>query len=570
VSSRIVLIVFLTYLAGFLYFLFLSLFQFPVREVLSIYYWGWVFNNSLVNVIDYAIPLQCTALLLGFSVFIHDMDLRVGAGRSASFPSLVRVPIVLLLFLTLVYAFSREWIMPQKVLQLDTYTYNTAFSRELLETATAALKDGKYQIALTRSTQYRAINPLDDRGDELFRSARARLLSEPGPESGSRKADSVPPVTGAPDGLSGPELLARGNTYFTNEDYFSSYYYATLALQSDAGLPDARRLQSRSLDKIQQVDLSKLQKEQASIFEQKRKGFLDLESDKSIDAYYTFLALSQKVPQDPDVKRYLAAAKEAVRRISFFTDEVTGIASLPGVQQVLFLNGRTDKYTEFLYLGKLVTVPQGIYAMDVELFRISPDGKVLLHLKAPYGKVIGKHLVLRAIDREDADNRIEPTVYAGAIPKDTGPVFRLAVPPSDLDMIAAGSGHLASVGLVPLWTSVKMLRSYGYSPEPIYLEILLRLLMPFSFVVLSLFATSLGWRLRSRYLTRPPLLALLLIPVVPFVINYAVRLYTYGFRLILGFLQLYTGFTVTLVVLVATQAVLLGLALLTLAAQSTE
>lgn len=574
ITARLAASVIVTFLLALVFFVFLSLFQFPVRDVLPRYYWSWVFANAGAQLIEAAIPLTCSALLVGFSLLLHEIDLRTGPGRSTSFPALVRAPIVFLLVLTLFYVVSQEWILPVESQRRQTYSYNSALAQQLYDRAQKSYNAAQYQQALTRIEQYLAVNPTDDKAQDLRRSALSRIPTGASiTENQETPAQfSAIPVSG--DGLSVQQLLDRSSRYFRSEDYFSAYYYATLVLRADPRLNEAQRLQSRSLEKIRSIDVSRMAKEKATVFDRKRQGFLDLESGNSIGAYYIFNSLSKTAPDDPDVRRYLAAAKEGVEQISFFADEITGVVALPGIQRVMFVNNRTESYVELLYFGKLINAPEGVYAVDVELMRFSPKGQVQLHLHAPYGKIVSQQLVLRAIDRESSGKgggvTMQPEVYAGKLPKDTGPIFPLLIPVRDLETIAQGPTRLTSASLVSLWSAVKVLGTYGYATQPVYLEIAMRILLPFSFVILSFLSLSLGWRLRSRYLTRPPILTVLLLPVIPIVINYLFRLYTYGFRSVLGFTILYTGFTVTLAVLLASQAILLALALFSLAVQSTE
>ena len=573
-SSRLVLVIFLTYLAGVLYFLFLSLFQFPVRDVLMTYYWDWVIDNTIAQLISFAIPLQITAMVIGFSLVIRDTDTQAGRARSVSFPTLVRLPMVALLVLTLAYVFALEWGLPTETMNRDSYAYNTSLARELYASAQESLKRHEYSQAVGRLNQYLQLNPQDGKAVDLRAAAIVHAGSSTTtgnvPAAASAHGVAGAEIPEAVQGLSSSQLLERSTAYYQKADYFSAYYYASLALRLDPTLAGATRLQSRSLDGIQQLDVSKMDQKNAEIFRLKREGFLDLESDKPISAYYIYSNLELQAPNDPDVQRYLAASAAAVRQISFFTDEVGGIASLPGVQQLMFVNDRNDKYTELVYIGKLINATDGTYALNIELLRFSPRGEILLHVAAPYAKIVNQNLILRAIDRNDPANNVGPTVYAGKIPAATGPVFPLRVPVRELQAIAAGSGNFASAGLPILWSSLKVLGSYGYDTQPIYLELIMRLLLPFSFAVLSLFAISFGWRLRSRYFTRPPILALLLIPLVPFLVNYALRLYIYGFRIVLGYSLSATGPGITLAVLIASQGALLVLALLSLAGQSTD
>ncbi|WP_455381249.1 LptF/LptG family permease [Salinispira pacifica] len=574
ITGRLAASIIVTFLLALLFFIFLSLFQFPVRAVLPRYYWNWVLANAAVELINSAIPLTCTALLIGFSLLIHEIDLRTGPGPSTSFPALVRAPMIFLLVLTLLYVVSQEWILPAEVQHRQTYVYNSALAQQLFDRAKSSYDNGEYQQALTRVEQYLSVNPDDDKARELRRDALSRIpTGNPAPPEDRRKVD-FPAIPVSGEGLSIQQLLDRSSRYFQSEDYFSAYYYATLVLRADPRQNEAQRLQSRSLDRIRSVDVSSLAKEQADIFSRKRQGFLDLESGNTIAAYYIFHALSKRAPGDPDVQRYLAAAKAGVEQISFFADEITGIIALPGVQRVMFVNERSETYVELLYFGKLITAPEGVYVVDVELIRFTPGGKIQLHLHAPYGKIVSQQLILRAIARNNSGKgggvTMQPAVYRGALPKDTGPIFALQIPVRDLATIAQGPTRLSSAGLVNLWSAVKVLGTYGYATQPVHLEIAMRILLPFSFIILAFLSLSLGWRLRSRYLSRPPILTILLLPMVPVVVAYLFRLYTYGFRSILGFTTLYAGFTVTLIVLLASQAVLLALALFSLAVQSTE
>ncbi len=574
ITGRLATAVIVTFLLAFVFFVFLSLFQFPVRDVLPRYYWNWVFANAGAQLIGAAIPLTCSALLIGFSLLVHEIDLRTGPGRSTSFSSLVRAPIVFLLLLTLIYVVSQEWILPVETQRRQTYTYNSALAQQLYDRAQKSYDAGQYQQALTRIEQYLTVNPTDEKAQDLRRSALSRIPTgatvTENQETPARF--SAIPVSG--EGLTVQQLLDRSSKYFQSEDYFSAYYYATLVLRTDPRLNEAQRLQSRSLEKIRTVDVSQMAKDKAAVFDRKRQGFLDLESGNSIGAYYIFNSLSKAAPNDPDVQRYLAAAKEGVEQISFFADEITGVVALPGIQRVMFVNNKTDGYIELLYFGKLVNAPEGVYVVDVELIRFTPKGQVQLHLHAPYGKIVSQQLVLRAISRESGGKgggvTMQPDVYAGKLPRDTGPIFPLLIPVRDLETIAQGPSRLTSASLVNLWSAVKLLGTYGYSTQPVYLEIAMRILLPFSFVILAFLSLSLGWRWRSRYLTRPPILAILLMPVIPIVINHLFRLYTYGFRSVLGFTILYAGFSVTLTVLLVSQAILLAFALFSLAVQSTE
>jgi uncharacterized membrane protein len=98
----------------------------------------------------------------------------------------------------------------------------------------------------------------------------------------------------------------------------------------------------------------------------------------------------------------------------------------------------------------------------------------------------------------------------------------------------------------------------------------MRLVLPFSFVILSFFAISAGWTWRKRYISRPPVLALLLVPLIPFAIAVLTAIYHYFHRTIIGAVLLAADFTPTLIVVLLLQALLLLVSLALMAGQSTS
>jgi hypothetical protein len=98
----------------------------------------------------------------------------------------------------------------------------------------------------------------------------------------------------------------------------------------------------------------------------------------------------------------------------------------------------------------------------------------------------------------------------------------------------------------------------------------MKMLMPCVFLILSIFSLSLGWAFRARYFGRLSLTAVILMPLVPLVLSVLSLLYVHAHRVIIGFTVLAFGFTAALVVLAALQVVLLVVALIMLAGQSTR
>lgn len=567
VTRTVVVTIFLTCLVALFVLFFVSLFTFPAHDVMAHYYWQWVFANTIVRFADAIIPVQCAALVLAFSLFIRQMDLRVAAGGVPRFPRIIRSTIVLLLVLTVGYALALELLVPREESLRSQTVYNTALATAMISRARSSVANKQYDTALTQVDEYLALNPEDADARQL----RSEIIQNiPRGDASAADESQSSPTAVAAGAASAADLLTRAADYMKSADYFSAYYYASLAFRLETDNTDARRIMAEASDRIKSVDMSKMEKKQADVFAMKQRGFLALQKGDAIQAYYVFSELKSELPNDPDVERYYPEALSAVKQVAFFRENVEQALKLPSLGSMSFINRKTDEYREILRIGRLVQAPEGTYAFDVELMRFTPEGKVLLHLSMPYAKFEGQFLIMHAIGKSDPSISVEPTLYAGKIPADPGPIFEVMVPREDLPVFTAADSGVESVGLLQLWASAGRLQEFGRPARPVFESLVERLMLPFSFVTLSLFSMSLGWRFRSRYLTRPPLGAVLLSPVVFVATFYLYRAYIYGMRVVLGFTALHTGLTVTIVVMLAVQGLLLAVGLLSLAVHGSD
>ena len=94
-----------------------------------------------------------------------------------------------------------------------------------------------------------------------------------------------------------------------------------------------------------------------------------------------------------------------------------------------------------------------------------------------------------------------------------------------------------------------------------------RIVSSFGFPILSLIALAIGWRLRPES-GIPPMFFMLFIPAFPFLAYFAIKLYEYLHRLIIGSVLLAWGFYPALIVLAVLEFILLVLSIYVLAHQS--
>jgi hypothetical protein len=152
-------------------------------------------------------------------------------------------------------------------------------------------------------------------------------------------------------------------------------------------------------------------------------------------------------------------------------------------------------------------------------------------------------------------------------------MLSLRPPLEQLPSLGGGRGTAVTAGnqgFFSLWQARRQIGSYGYLQSTVSAEILRRLLLPFSFLVLCLLAVAAGWRFQARFFTSPHWILILFMPLFPIVAIPITGLYLYGQRILLSFVLLRLGFSISLVLLLALQGVLLFTAMVILAGQRTD
>lgn len=128
-------------------------------------------------------------------------------------------------------------------------------------------------------------------------------------------------------------------------------------------------------------------------------------------------------------------------------------------------------------------------------------------------------------------------------------------------LISAASGDLAAAPIQDLIQMRTYLPTVAIAAAPIEMELLMRFASPFTLVTFGVFALATGWSLRARYIVRPPIPTILLLPVIPIVLSIVYQAYVYAFRIAATTALVAGGFTVAivLVTLVAAAALFGGL-----------
>jgi hypothetical protein len=571
-------ILFLFYLLAFGVFFFYSIFTFP--GYLPTFQWPFVWTSSFLLFMRYCIPVTVAAVAVAYSLLPTAETVRMRAGRQP-FARLVSSHLTSFIALTVVYTALVLGLHPLAVRNMERFDSLTLEARVFKEKAEAALAEEDRDTALANYQRYLAIDNDNRRIMKLVSDLQMEMIADRSEPPREVRQDLEPMrIKDLAEGRESYELLEMAQSYYEREDYFSAHYYANLAYQIDPNSRDARRLAAKAREMIASKDLSKLDVEEMRLYERKREGYEYFINGEYLKAYHVFRELQDIYPQDADVISYLNKSEERLSRETFFLDEAEQIDTLPGATELLFVNYREEDEREIVFIGKLAGIDAGIFCKDIEVLRFSAQG-LLYHYYAPYGKLRDGTLNLHGVDRIAGDREAipreaVPRYLSGAtrLRRERLP-YMLSVEPNleQLPTLKGGkaaSASAESLGFFALWQARRQIASYGYLESSISAEILRRLLLPFSFLVLCLLSVAVGWRFQARFFARLHWILFVFMPLFPIVAISLTGLYLHAQKILLAFVLLRLGFSISLIVFLVLQGLLLLISMIILAGQRTD
>ncbi len=575
-------VLFVFYMAAFAAAVLWTILSLP--DLFPIFKWPYIWTAAFVRLMDYAIPVTVAGLAVAYSLF-----LRPEVGVRRPFHRVVGSQLTLLVTLSILYTAALFGFYPSSRTLLTELEELTREGRELLEDARRELQQGRPQEALDSFQRYLAINRRDDKVSEELDHLRAQLHA-----TGAQRAQPPTEAAEPARGESPARLLATARSYFKREDWFSAVYYADLAVRvtgerQDAVSREAARLSARAWERIRSQEPDLRSKADRDLFERKQTGYRYYQQGDFLSAYYHFLDLSRRYPDDQDARRYLIGSRTEVMRLAYFRDEAERMDPLPGPQGLLFVNPRGDGQREIVSIGKMVSTSGETFFKDIEVLRVA-SGRVLLHYLAPYGRLESSQaapdgqgqsggpragVLLRGIDRRRPGQDLLPREIVGSL-RGSVPRYLLALAPRPEDLPAlrapgpAGHSRLAGVSLDTLWLARAGIGAYGQLEAALSLEILMRLLLPFAFLNLGLLAMALGWSYRLVSARRPPLAAYLVIPLFPVAAALLAGAYLKVHRALAAYALLAWGFRPALIGLAVLEGAVLAVVLVLLAGRGND
>ena len=512
--------------------------------ILDVFKGKWILFKGLSNFLLFFPAFFCSILLISISMFSSFL-----AKTSRSFSSYA----VLFIVLMMLYTGFREIGKPRIQNRLENIRYLTQSGEDLIEAAFAAERENNYQRAYQNLKRYREIdsnNPDINRAfDRIKRkyAAEQTAVEEP-------VAEESEPVQ-LPQQNTALSLTQKASELLEQDKYHTAYYYATIA--RELGSRKAEGVQEEAWNKITNVTPGREIEKNRLLFTQKAEGQSALSYGNIIEAYYLFLKLHQNYPGDSEISKFLEETQQKIEERAFFLEEVIQALSYPGYPEIFFILRNSENRIQLFYAGTGVVTKDGIFFEDIEIITLDTAANAVTeHLYAPYGKCLQKTLLMHCIHRTEMDIQYRPR-YLAAVGNGPPP-FKLVLPfqPSEFQHFSRREHNTDILSFGDLLYLRKLWPSRGYRAEPVYIELLMRIMYPFSFLVFAFFTLSIGIRTKNSS-EQISTLSFILIPFLPLLIYYIMNFFYYLNRVFLTFVNSWLGFPVALILLFVLQGLLL-------------
>ena len=476
--------------ALFLYVLY-SIISFPQDEIFTVFRSRWYVLNTLALFIEFFLPVQCAVILLVHSLFPRYME-----ETSVSFRSYV----VLFTVLLILFSLTHELAYPRIKQSLDSYQIQTRVAAQLKEAAVKAEENENLESAVELLEHYMEIDTENRVMESKLNQLQIAYLKEENRrerEEEDRSEQQERTMPAAADGMDSGELLHTAETYFGEGDYQTAYYYASIAVE--LGDPDGRELMNRAARELGSIVPGKDFVTKQELFRLKSEARAALLYGDPLDAYYLFLFIREKFPEDSESAAYLEQSKAAISKEVFYLDEIEEVLDYPGTQDILFTTPWSDSETALIAVKKAVDTDRGLYLQDMEIFAFTDEQReITAHYRVPYAKSENGTLYFHCVHRTDPEIRYTPrSLRPGS--GDPPPLKIEAF--SGIDMSALfpdGQENFSEQSADTLWKAAREWPLHGYSRNEVVVELLMRLLFPFSYLIFSFFTLGIGVQSRMR------------------------------------------------------------------------
>jgi hypothetical protein len=389
-----------------------------------------------------------------------------------------------------------------------------------------------------------------------------------------------------------PEALALARAAFAEERYYDAHWLSTLASrlarEGSMEAQEAARSASQAWNAVSSLEPGIRETRSYDLYHRKREGYEAMIANEWIRAYYIFLELSDQIPDDPDLAKFLVMSRQGAAGVAFFIDELEGnigqnltntVFSIPLAPSARTL-GRSALSGETSFGGRavlrlesLLTYPDYSYVIGLDLIALDGNNRPLYEAQARYAKLVpmtveGKSrlvILLRALDRYDETLRWEPS-WEGPGRPDLGD-SQIALDLTYEQFLRFGKTGNGADSL--LWGDLLAMAedsgNYGRIPQVYQAEIVRRIAEPLALLPLSILAIIIGWRFRA--VSKPKFLGFPMLGIIPLVFSGAAQLVRWLFGVLAPALLLSLGYAPAIGIFIGGSLILFIVSLIGLAAQ---
>ncbi|MCL2192303.1 MAG: hypothetical protein FWB78_02765 [Treponema sp.] len=538
----------------------------PPLPILSRSWWRTL---ALLDIIALFPALALSALVLPFGMNKFQGEVRHSSTRFSAdlFKRHFKVPIITAISASALYALLFFMVLPlaqyhERNMRFDGEIFRMARARALAHGEAGEWVQASQFIGISDSIWPESPYLRELRNEVAVNLEWARFFREERPVV-IRPPTAVSHLPGHWEPVDTAEAMAMSQTAYDEGRLFDAHWLATVGRRlAPEGSPEsvaAARLAARAWNLIESQRPTAAQIQTHRLFQFKMSGYYAMLAGDWVRAFYIFRELIDLVPDNPDVRNFLARTEQAIGDVAFFVDEmnvtigdtITGaIFSLP--VELGMWRGRA-----VLRLASFSSTPDVAFGIGLEYMLFDHQSRLMLHLYAPYAKFtpfsIGDGgrpqvlVLLRALDRNDPDGIWEPTIesIADGVVFPPSAQFLLNVSFEDFLMLARMRQDISSMHISELFDASRVSVETGYIPQVFQAEILNRLGSSLFFLPTAIAAIAVAWYFRTKRFPRYLFIPLLF--VLPMVFNGIAYIIRAGLNVIGISLTMALGFPAALI-----------------------
>ncbi|BCR21787.1 hypothetical protein [Borrelia sp. HM] len=199
------------------------------------------------------------------------------------------------------------------------------------------------------------------------------------------------------------------NGFLDKGDYSTANYFAYMGFVAtkDDDFSALLDLTFKAINENKNIEFE----QKHSIFEEKQKNFLYLNTSKFKSAYYGFLKLHKLFPNDNEILSYKNKSLEKLKNEYFFFDELEKYYEHYGINDVfLFQSDYINRTYDYIYMQKVVNTRSNMKMVkNFELIKFDNLGNVMLHIKVPFATIKGNRVYQNVLDKNSENSDITAT-----------------------------------------------------------------------------------------------------------------------------------------------------------------